>query len=127
MKVNYHATSSINDSFKDQMTEKMEKLDELNLRFSAADVYFKLKDGTELTSDKEFEIKICVPGQVLFSKSHSDTFEKAIPLAFSKIRKQIIKYKERVWSPRNANKIDSEFSVAYFVLSFCFESMSLSG
>ncbi|MFT6740080.1 MAG: hypothetical protein ACJAVF_001587, partial [Paraglaciecola sp.] len=28
---------------------------------------------------------------------------------------------------RNANKIDSEFSVAYFVLSFCFESMSLSG
>ena len=28
---------------------------------------------------------------------------------------------------RNANKIDSEFSVAYFVLSFCFESMTLSG
>ena len=28
---------------------------------------------------------------------------------------------------RNANKIDSEFSVAYFVLSFCFENMSLSG
>ena len=28
---------------------------------------------------------------------------------------------------RNANKIASAFSVAYFVLSFCFESMSLSG
>ena len=31
------------------------------------------------------------------------------------------------FSLRNANKIDSEFSVAYFVLSFCFESMSLFG
>ena len=72
----------------------MKKLDEFNLRFSDADVYFKLKDGTEVTSDKEFEIKIRVPGQILFSKSHSDTFEKAIPLAFSKIRKQIIRYKQ---------------------------------
>ena len=93
MKVNYHATFSINEYFKDQIAEKIKKLNDLNLRFSDADVYFKLKDGAELTSDKEFEIKIRVPGQVLFSKSHSDTFEKAIPLAFSKIRKQIIKYK----------------------------------
>ncbi|MDB4414750.1 HPF/RaiA family ribosome-associated protein [bacterium] len=94
MNVNYHAIFSINEYFKNQITEKVKKLDEFNLRFSDADVYFKLKDGTEVTSDKEFEIKIRVPGQILFSKSHSDTFEKAIPLAFSKIRKQIIRYKQ---------------------------------
>lgn len=100
MKVNYHSQFSINDSFKDQITEKINKLDELNLRFSEADVYFKLKDGAEPTSDKEFEVKIHVPGQILFSKSHSDSFEKAIPLAFSKIRKQIIKYKESTGTKR---------------------------
>ena len=94
MNVNYHAIFSINEYFKNQITEKVKKLDEFNLRFSDADVYFKLKDGTEVTSDKEFEIKIRVPGQIFFSKSHSDTFEKAIPLAFSKIRKQIIRYKQ---------------------------------
>ena len=94
MNVNYHAIFSINEYFKNQITEKVKKLDEFNLLFSDADVYFKLKDGTDVTSDKEFEIKIRVPGQILFSKSHSDTFEKAIPLAFSKIRKQIIRYKQ---------------------------------
>ncbi|MFK7773693.1 MAG: HPF/RaiA family ribosome-associated protein, partial [Saprospiraceae bacterium] len=71
MNVNYHATFSINEYFKNQIAEKVKRLDELNLRFSEADVYFKLKDGAELTSDKEFEIKIQVPGQVLFSKRHS--------------------------------------------------------
>ncbi|MFK7773105.1 MAG: HPF/RaiA family ribosome-associated protein [Saprospiraceae bacterium] len=104
MNVNYHATFSINEYFKNQITEKVKRLDELNLRFSEADVYFKLKDGAELTSDKEFEIKIRVPGQVLFSKSHSDTFEKAIPLAFSKIRKQIIKYKQSM-EPKRGERV----------------------
>ena len=55
MNVNYHAIFSINEYFKNQITEKVKKLDEFNLRFSDADVYFKLKDGTEVTSDKEFE------------------------------------------------------------------------
>ena len=104
MKVNYHSTFSINDYFKDQIDEKINKLDELNLRFSEADVYFKLKDGAEATSDKEFEIKIHVPGHVLFSKSHSESFEKAIPAAFSKIRKQIIKYKEST-GPKRGTRI----------------------
>lgn len=102
MKVNYHSPFSINDSFKDQITEKLEKLDNLNLRFSEADVYFKLKDGSDPTSDKEFEVKINVPGQVLFSKSYSESFEKAIPLAFSKVRKQLIKYKESMEPKRGA-------------------------
>lgn len=102
MKVNYHSTFSINDYFKDQIAEKINKLDELNLRFSEADVYFKLKDGSDPTSDKEFEVKIQVPGHILFSKSHSDSFEKAIPLAFSKIRKQIIKYKETIEHKRGS-------------------------
>ena len=104
MNVNYHATFSINEYFKNQITEKVKRLDDLNLRFSDADVYFKLKDGAEQTLDKEFEIKIRVPGQILFSKSHSDTFEKAIPLAFSKIRKQIIKYKESM-APKRGERV----------------------
>jgi ribosomal subunit interface protein len=104
MKVNYYATFSINEYFKNQIAEKVKRLDDINIRYSVADVYFKLKDGAELTSDKEFEIKIRVPGQVLFSKSHSDTFEKAIPSAFLKIRKQIIKYKESM-EPKRGERV----------------------
>ena len=44
MNVNYHAPFSINEYFKNQIAEKLEKLDDLQLRFSEADVYFKLKD-----------------------------------------------------------------------------------
>ena len=104
MNINYHATFSINEYFQNQIAEKVQKLDDLNLRFSETDVYFKLKDGVDLTMDKEFEIKIRVPGQILFAKSHSDTFEKAIPLAFSKIRKQIIKYKQ-LMKPKRGERV----------------------
>lgn len=104
MNVNYHAPFSINEYFKNQIAEKLEKLDDLQLRFSEADVYFKLKDGAISNEDKEFEVKVHVPGHILFSKSHADTFEKAIPLAFSKIRKQIIKYKQSL-EPKRGIKV----------------------
>ncbi len=94
MKINYHAPFSINPFLKEFAKQKMERLENLNLRFTEADIFFKLKEGDQVAEDKEIEIKIQVPKQTLFAKSYADNFEKAIPLAVGKIRKQMIKYKE---------------------------------
>ena len=94
MKINYHAPFSINPFLKEFVEEKMERLENLNLRFGKADVFFKLKEGNHAPEDKEVEIKIQVPKQTFFAKSFADNFETAIPLAIGKIRKQMVKYKE---------------------------------
>ena len=94
MKINYHAPFSINPVLKEFVKEKMERLENLNMRFAEADIFFKLKEGDHSPENREVEIKIRVPQQTLFAKSYAEDFEKAIPLAVGKIRKQLIKYKE---------------------------------
>ncbi len=96
MNINYHAPFSINDYLKNLVEENFAKIERLGLRYSQADVYFKLKDGSHGQEDKEIEIKVQVPGQTLFAKSFSDEFEKAIPEGMSKMRRQVIKYKESI-------------------------------
>jgi len=94
MKVQYHAPFSINQYLKNEVEQQLKKIDRLNFSFSEADAYFKLKDGNNSMEDKEFELKIHVTGQVLFAKSHANTFERAIPVAVEKVRRQLVKYKE---------------------------------
>lgn len=93
MNILFHASFSINETLKTLVTDKIEKLERLQPHFSQADVFFKLKEGKNAPNDKEIEFKFQVPGKVLFAKSHADAYEKAIPEAIEKIRKQLIKYK----------------------------------
>lgn len=103
MKINYHAPFSVNPVLKEFVKEKMERLENLNLRFTEADIFFKLKEGNHAPEDKEIEIKIQVPKQTLFAKSYADNFETAIPLAVGKIRKQMVKYKQAHEPKRSSN------------------------
>lgn len=100
MNIQYHAPFSINEYTKGLIEEKIAKLTKLNLRFSEAHVYFKLKEGKNVPDNKELEIKIQVPRQTLFANSLAETYEKAIPDVFEKLRRQVIKYKDALEAKR---------------------------
>lgn len=93
MNINFHAPFSINEYLVNLAQEKWKKIEQLQLRYANADMYFKLKDSADSQKDKEVEIKLQVPGQVLFAHSISDAYEKAIPDAIEKMRKLVVKYK----------------------------------
>ena len=68
--------------------------------------------------------------EIILSSRFLGTFEQFVKFVaiFKKclVEKFYLQFRV-VTNLRNSNKIDSEFSVVYFVLSFCFENMSLSG
>ena len=94
MNINYHAPFEINPYMKNLFEEKFQKIENLNVRYTDADVFFKLNEGTSDLEKREIELKLLVPGHVLFASSHAETYEQAIPEVVDKLRKQVIKYKE---------------------------------
>ncbi|WP_297092460.1 ribosome-associated translation inhibitor RaiA [uncultured Draconibacterium sp.] len=53
----------------------------------------------EAANNKVAELKLSIPAQdYLFAKKQADTFEEAIDLAIDAIKKQLVKYKEKLKS-----------------------------
>jgi putative sigma-54 modulation protein len=77
------------------ITERLNKLEQFFDGILSGDVMLKLEnvDGKE---NKVAEIKIKVPGDDLFAKKQATTFEEATDQAVSALRKQLIKYKEKL-------------------------------
>ena len=107
MKIGIHAPFQVNDYLKELINEKVGKLEKIYDRFGEAEVYLKIKEGAIAPKDKEVEIKLHVPGSILFAKGLSDTFEKALPGVTQKLRRQLIKYKEG-HEPQRAPKLGTE-------------------
>ena len=74
--------------------EKLQKLEQFFDRIQAADVILKLESHGSVR-DKIAEIKLIVPGGIIFIKEQSKTFEAAIEKAINSLRRQVMKYKER--------------------------------
>lgn len=77
------------------VTEKVNKLEQYFDGILGSEVILKLEnaDGKE---NKISEIKVKVPGDDLFAKKQASTFEEATDQAVSALRKQLIKYKEKL-------------------------------
>lgn len=73
---------------------KLEKLEQFFDRIIDATVTFKLENSGQIR-DKIVEIKLAIPGGVLFVKETSKTFEASIDSAAQALKRQLIKYKER--------------------------------
>jgi len=104
MNINYHAPFSINDYLKGLISEKVERMEHNGKPLMKVDVYFALKDGPESVKDKELELKVHIPGHVVFAKSYAESFEKAIPDVADKVRRQLEKYKGKL-EPKGKGKI----------------------
>ncbi len=74
--------------------KKVQKLENLNNRMVDGEVYLKL-DKSDTGSNKITEIKVNIPGAILFAKEQCATFEEATDLAVESLKKQLLKAKEK--------------------------------
>lgn len=77
------------------ITDKVNKLEQFFDGILGSDVMLKLEnvDGKE---NKIAEVKLKVPGDDLFAKKQASSFEEATDQAVSALKKQLIKYKDKI-------------------------------
>lgn len=79
----------------DFIQKKADKLETFYDRIIDGEVFLRLeKDNSQ--ENKIVEIKINLPGNQLFAKEKSRTFEAATDLAIEALRRQIKKHKEKL-------------------------------
>ncbi len=75
--------------------KKMNKLDVFFDRIIDADVKLRLENSGQVR-DKIAEVRLHVPGQSLFVKETEKTFESSIDNAVENLKRQLVKYKEKM-------------------------------
>jgi putative sigma-54 modulation protein len=75
--------------------KKTDKLDQFYDQIISGEVYLRL-EKTEDELNKILEIKLNLPGTMLFSKQQCKSFEEAADLASESLRRQIDKYKSKL-------------------------------
>lgn len=73
---------------------KLEKLISRNQNIVVADVTLRL-DKAESVENKIAEIRLEVPGNNLFAKKQSKSFEEAADTAVEALNRQLVRYKEK--------------------------------
>jgi putative sigma-54 modulation protein len=74
---------------------KVKKLSKFFDEILAAEVFLKLENTQEI-DNKTVEIRIEIPGNSLFSRKQSKTFEESTDLAIDALKLQLIKRKEKL-------------------------------
>jgi len=75
--------------------QKVGKLDQFSEDIIKAIVTLRL-DKSETTENKLAEIELDLPGNALFAKKQSKSFEEAVDLTCEALRKQLVKRKEKL-------------------------------
>jgi putative sigma-54 modulation protein len=89
--VHFDASSRLEDFIR----QKVGKLDQFSEDIIGAEVILRL-DNSEKSDNKLVDIELDIPGNNLFAKKQSKTFEEAIDLACDALRKQLEKRKEKL-------------------------------
>jgi len=80
----------------DFIQKKTDKLDVIYDRIIDGEVILKLEQkAADNYGNKMVEIKLNIPGQQLFAKEHSTTFEGAADQAVDALRRQLKKFKQK--------------------------------
>lgn len=95
MKLQMHAVHFDADSkLVDFIQRKVDKLEAIYERVVDGEVFLKLENG-EAVDNKIVEIKLNIPGNQLFVKEQSDSFEAAADQAVEVMRRQLKKHKAK--------------------------------
>lgn len=90
----------------DYVNKKIDKLDTFHDRIVDGEVVMRLEKShlnkQEVFGNKSVELKINIPGQQLFVKDSSSSFEAATDLAVERMTRQLKKNKEK----RQIRKVD---------------------
>ncbi|MDX1903045.1 MAG: ribosome-associated translation inhibitor RaiA [Thermonemataceae bacterium] len=79
----------------DFIQKKLDKLETFYDRITQGEVFLRL-DKNNHKDNKIVEIKLNVPGNVIFAKSQKSSFEAATEDAIESLRRQVTKFKEKV-------------------------------
>lgn len=79
----------------DFIQEKVDKLEQYFDGIIGSEVMLKLDNG-EAVDNKIVEIRVIIPGNDLFAKKQSKTFEEATDAAVNALKKQLTKYKDKL-------------------------------
>ncbi len=79
----------------DFVDKKLNKLDQFFDRIIDAQVFLRLENSGQVR-DKVAEIRLRVPGDTLITKSSSKTFELSVKDASDGMKRQLMKYKEKI-------------------------------
>ena len=96
MKININAVHFKTDKgLDDYISDKVSKLHQYFEGVIGSDVTLRL-DSNDKVKDKIVEIRIMIPGNDLYAKKESKSFEDATMQAVEAVKKQLTKYKEKV-------------------------------
>lgn len=79
---------------KEFIEKKINRLEQFSTKLLRADVFLKLENSGRI-KDKIAEIKLHLPGTVLYVKESQKTFEASVDSAIDALKRQLIRYKER--------------------------------
>jgi putative sigma-54 modulation protein len=95
MKVNINSVHFKTDKRLDSfISEKVEKLSDLYDGIIGSEVTLRVNNGED-HDNKVAEIRLLVPGNDLFAKKQSKSFEEATDIAVDALRKQLTRHKEK--------------------------------
>ncbi|GAB4404626.1 MAG: ribosome-associated translation inhibitor RaiA [Microscillaceae bacterium] len=96
MKIQIHSVHFDADvKLLDFVQAKIDKLETFYDRFTDGEVFLRLEKGEHSRENKVVEIKLAIPGTILFAKEHDTSFEAATDQAVESLRRQIKKHKEK--------------------------------
>lgn len=87
----------------DFIQKKVDKLDQFFDHIITGEVFLKL-ENVEDEANKITEIKVQIPGNILFAKEQCKSFEEATDLAIESLRKQVAKHKTKVRAHESQHK-----------------------
>lgn len=95
MRVNIQSEFKVSDSLDTLIRERLDKLATFYERIERADVFVKRGDGRG-PDHKTVEIRLAVPGPDLHAKSDDEVVEKAVTDVTDKLRRQLLKMKDKM-------------------------------
>jgi putative sigma-54 modulation protein len=98
MKVNLKVNSVHFDADKKLIEFIHDRVDKLATHFDKiidGEVILKVENSSD-TENKVAEIKLLIPGNDMFAKKQSKTFEEATDMAVEALRRQLKKHKEKM-------------------------------
>lgn len=95
MNVLIHAPWEVNEWFEQLAQESIRKLETFYDRIERADIYLKNEEG-DAENGKTVEIRLAVPRNDLFAVAKAQDIEVALSDATAKIRRQLIRRKQRL-------------------------------
>ncbi len=116
MKVNAHSVNFVADGKLLAFIQKrMNKLDRFYDRVINAEVYLKV-ENTSAKENKIAEIKVSVPRDSFVVKKQCKSFEEAVALACSSIKRELVGWKEKLRKRAGLKSLEEEpkFLEIYF-------------